>query len=568
MSGVSIVYGDIAPNAKEDFVASVTSKADFVRLSQLQKNNLDFKNYANPCELYQTVLDSSQEIFPENPKNVYTGIWSGTTGDSNGSFSTPIVLTLQSRGQYSSIGLTLTFDTDNNIFCNNLNIKWYRDNILLSDVDFSPDNAKYFCENTVEYYNKIIITFNSMNMPYNRLKLRTIDYGYGTTFYGDELSSVKLLQEINPISESIVSNTCDFVLNSKSNINYTFQSTQPLLIFFDERLKASAFIDKAKRTGKRNWTISAYDYIGLFDDMKYMGGMFTDKNAAELIGDILTEAKAPYEIDESLLTETVTGYIPICTIRQALQMICFAIGAVANTAYSDKIKIFPLQNEVTQSITKNNIRRYPSFENTDKVTEIQISKYRYDRGTPDQTLYEASKDGTGKNIRVEFSEPHFDLFIKNGKIISSGVNYAYIDANEDCILTGQKYYVGKKIISKKNPNITATTKENIVVIDNQTLISEKNADKILELCYKYYIKNHKTTASIDSGHDGVRRIRYGEVKYGTERYGEIIQTDERIELGETISIETDYMGDIAGQVTRQAYNLNGNIIVKECEMIW
>lgn len=568
MSRVSIAYGDIAPGAKENFTATVTNKADFVDLLQLQQYNFEIANYANPCELYQTVLDGSMEVFPENPENTKMGYWSSVVSNSNGTFSTPIVMTLQSEGQYSSIGLTLTFDTDNNIYCNSLNIKWYRDNMLLSNKDFTPDTAEYFCENTVNYYTKIVITFKTLNMPYNRLKLRSIDYGYGTMFFDDELANVKLIQQIDPISESLVMNTCDFQLNSKSDINFSFQANQPLSIYFDEQLKATSFVEKAKRTGRRNWTVSSYDYIALLDNVKYMGGMFRNQNAAELIGTILTGAKIPYELENSLLNETVTGYIPICTARKALQLICFAIGAIANSAYSDKIRIFTVNPESTQTVTKNNIRQSPTFENTDNVTEVRLTEYKYLNGTPDQVLYDASDDGTGNNIYVEFSEPHFDLYIKNGKILESGVNYAKINANEGCVLTGQKYYVRKTVKTKENSDITATTKQNIITIDNQTLISADNSQKILDTCYAYYTKNNKSTLSIDVGHDGLRTVRYGEVRYGEVRYGSLIQTDDRIELGETITTETEYMDDITGQVTYQAYNLNGNIIVKECEMIW
>ena len=55
--GVAIRYGDVAPEAKENFYPSVNDKADFVNLSQLQQYNLNFPNYANPCELYSVVFE-------------------------------------------------------------------------------------------------------------------------------------------------------------------------------------------------------------------------------------------------------------------------------------------------------------------------------------------------------------------------------------------------------------------------------------------------------------------------------------------------------------------------------
>ena len=91
---------------------------------------------------------------------------------------------------------------------------------------------------------------------YNRLKLRSIDYGYGTYFYGDELAKCKAIQEIDPISTPIPINTCDFTLDSKSDMEYSFQAKQPLSVFYNDELKATVFVEKSKRTAKRIWSVN------------------------------------------------------------------------------------------------------------------------------------------------------------------------------------------------------------------------------------------------------------------------------------------------------------------------
>ena len=226
VSGLKIGYGDVAPEAKENFHPTV-SEMEFDQSEKLTQYNLDFPNYANPCELYQTVLDGEAQAFPSVPENANLGIWSEQVSNDDGTFDEPIVLELESVGQYSSQGLTLTFDVHNNIYANNVNIKWYRvtsEGIeTLADVDFIPDNATYFCQHRVDNYNKVKITFNSINMPQNRLKLVAIDYGYGTFFYGDELRNVNVNQDVDPISSEITIDTVDFVLDSKRNIEYNFQ---------------------------------------------------------------------------------------------------------------------------------------------------------------------------------------------------------------------------------------------------------------------------------------------------------------------------------------------------------
>ena len=101
--GVAIRYGDVAPEAKENFV-STASENQFDTLAQLQQYNLNFQNYANPCELYQTVLDGTATAFPSVPEQANLGLWSNQLSNNDGTFTNPIVLELESVGQNSSQG--------------------------------------------------------------------------------------------------------------------------------------------------------------------------------------------------------------------------------------------------------------------------------------------------------------------------------------------------------------------------------------------------------------------------------------------------------------------------------
>ena len=564
---VKIKYGDVAPEAKENFVASATDKEDFVDSTELQQYNLRVGNYANPCELYQTILDGSQLSFPNRPKDENMGLWSNSISDADGNFSQPIVLTLQSEGNYSSQGLSLTFDTENNIFPKSLNIKWYQGETLLSEKDFTPKSALYFCRNKVDFYNRVVITFRKMNMPYNRLKLRAIDYGYGTYFFTDELRNIKLIQEIDPLSKSIFMNVCDFTLNSKTDMQYSFQSKQPLSVYFNNELKATVFVEKSVRKGARLWEIKSEDYVGILDGVKFMGGIYTEQNASELLETILTQAKVPFTIAEELLDEVVTGYIPICTCRKAIQKICFAIGAVADTSNSETFNIFKLPTEVSQSIPKSRIMQGQNFEGGNRITEVQVTQHSYVPLTSTQDvieLYNASESGQGANIFVEFGEPIHSLTISGGTIVDSGSNFAIITTNSSsCILSGKPYKDNTTIKSKKNPNILTSDIENIKSFANETLVSSANIDNILNLCYDYCVKTSKVNMSIV---DGKHFVKYGESNYGDVNYGQQLY-DQPVNVGDLITAETEYLGTLEGRIISATFSLNGGIIVKECEMV-
>ena len=570
--GVEIRYGDVAPEAKENFVPTA-SESEFDTLAQLQQYNLGFPNYANPCELYQTVLDGTATAFPSVPEQANLGLWSEQISNDDGTFTEPIVLELESVGQYSSQGLNLTFDTYNGIFATRLSIKWLRITdegiTTIDEKEYNPDNAFYFCRNFVKNYNKVVITFYSLNMPKNRLKLRVIDYGYGTFFYGEELRGVKLIQEIDPISTQISINTADFTLDSKSDMEYSFQAKQPLSVYFNGELKATTFVKKSTRKAKRLWSVQSEDYIGLLDSIPYYGGIYTKKNAVELLTDIFTVAKVPYSIDDVFADETVTGYIPFTTCRDALMQVAFAIQAVVDTSNSDIVKVFALEEDVKQTIPLNRIMQGQNFADEETVTGVEVAVHSYKKITETIDVYDANESGTGQNIFVKFSEPLHDLSITNGKIVSRKTNYAVINANTGCVLRGQQYEHTTQTRRQNNPIVLANETEKIVAIDNATLVSQYNVDNILNKCYNWLTRTNSTNLKIVEGKHiqyGVS-VKYGQRKYGTFKYGEktpnILTYDKVVNVGENIKAETEYLGVVGGRLIKQSFNLNGNIIVKE-----
>ena len=581
--GVAIKYGDVAPEAKENFIPSASEK-EFDTISQLQKYNLNFPNYANPCELYSVVLDGTATAFPSVPEQANLGLWSEQISNDDGTFTKPIVLTLESDGNYSSSGFTFTFDKYNNIYPTRINIHWYRnDDDDLGEMDFRPDSAFYSCKNKVEYFNKVVITFHSLNMPKNRLKLRVIDYGYGTVFSGAQLRNVNIIQEIDPISTQISINTADFTIDSNGD-EYSFQSKQPLSVYFNGELKATTFVKGSTRKSKTIWNIQSEDYIGLLDSIPYYGGIYNNENAVKILTDIFKVAKVPYIIDSVFADATVTGYIPYTNCRNAIMQVAFAIQAVVDTSNSDVVKVFALEDDVKQTVPLNRIMQGQNFADDETVTGVEVSSHSYKPITETIDVYDASEsglsgtneDGTREKIFVKFSEPLHDVDIRgngdfaldeNGNQLKH-TNYAVIYAyDKSCVLFGQKYEHTTQTRRQNNPVVLASEIEKVVAIESATLVSQYNIDNVIEKCYNWLIKTNTTNLKIVEGkHIQHLPIKYGQVKYGSVKYGETIRRviyDEIVNTGDKINVETEYLGIVQGIVIKQSFNLNGNILVKK-----
>lgn len=562
MRGIKINYGGVAVGAKENFVPTTTDKADFANLNDLMQESTSFINYGNPCDLYSVALDGNTAGIPQNTESVNIGWWSQQISNANGVFANPIILTLSaSDSHYNSSGISLTFDTYNNVYSTRLNVKWYNNDTLLADSDFSPDSAFYFCSKKVEGYNRIVIQFNSINMPFNRLKVRAIDYGMKITFYGDELKSAKIIQEIDPLSSQISINTCDFEICSKRQIEYSFQERQSVEVYFNDKLRSTSFIKTAKRKSQNEWSVQAEDYIGIMSNSVFYGDVYSNKNAVELIEEIFNTANVPYHISD-LSSETVNGYIPYTNCREALMQVAFAVGAVVDTSNSDVVNVFKLNDKISQEIPLDRIFQGQTFDEESKITAIEVTSHKYEPSDKVVEAYTNKDGGNIDNVFVKFSQPLHSLTITNGSIVKSGTNYAVINANNECKLTGKSYEHTQTVLKKENPVLTITDMPNVISVSNATLVSADNVANILEKCYNYYEQNDRVNLKIV---EGKRKARYGGIKYGAAAYNQVTD-DIPTNVGEKITCQSEYLGDITGIILKQTYNLNGGIIVKDTQM--
>ena len=572
MKKLLIKYGDVAVGARDDFSPSSPDKAPFTNFENF-KEKIDFPKYSNPCEMYSTSLDGGSLLLDEDAKNI--GWWSEQITGEDLTFATPIVMTAKADNFYSSIGITLIFDIENNIYANDLAIQWYRGDELLSEKQFRPDSPRFFCENRIDYYDKIVIKFFSLNMPFNRLRLHSIEYGYGVEFSGDELKSVRVIQETSIISDDLPISPLDFELKSDRGVEFSFQDRQAVETYFNGKLRAKTFITGFKRKSKNHWSISTEDYIGLMETVPFVGGIYEDALAADLLKDVFETAKVPYMIQEGAFDgKVVSGYIPFTNCREALMQIAFAIGGTVATSNREDVYVYALSDELSQTIPLGRIMQGQNFDNETKMTAFELTAHQYRKIDDSIVLYEAEKSGSGEKIFVKFTEPiqSESLSITNGGDIKEcGANYAIIDANEGSVLSGKKYEHNQLIKRKNNPLVLITDSDNIISIKDATLVSSNNIDNLLERCYNYYIKNQKVNLKIvEARHISyVGGIKYGQKKYGSFKYGNLEKKtsyDSTTNVGDLIEAETEYLGSVRGRIIKQSYNLNGNNIIKDTVM--
>ena len=259
--------------------------------------------------------------------------------------------------------------------------------------------------------------------------------------------------------------------------------------------------------------------MGLLDKASFKGGIYNGVTAQSLIDSIFEGEDIEYFVDETVAGKTLSGYLPVCTKREALAQVAFAIGAEVNTAYDMRLYIYPRKTEQSGEFTTSTTMSGLSIDHSEYVTGIRLYVHDYVPIEDSEELYNETLSGT---VEVEFSEPHHDLQITGGTITAQGSNYAEITGTGGNVtLTGKKYDHRENVILKENQNISRN--KNIYEVKDATLVTASNAQEVLDRVYEYYQNNESVSCRV-------------------------LMDEEQ--LGDVVEVDTDFDGKRVGTITK------------------
>jgi len=629
---VSVYYGNIAVGAKETFDIQDIEWNQYWEArcdkSQLKKNYTVPKNYANPCELYQTLLDGTMSILPDDLSEKDVGIWSSTVSDENGNFGTPVQLVLKSTsGTFSFSGLTFIYDTYNNIYATYSQVTTYNvtgsTSTTLANVilRLKTSDMAFFSSLGSEGCNQINVVFSYINMPYNRLKVFGIEYGFGSLIESDEITSAAMTEEVNLTSESLASTQCEISFHLKSIGLRDFTERQPMTVYFNSREIFKGYIDTAKRTGELDWRVTVVDSIYYLDNFLTDG---MDALNASDVFDMIEDKGINITASDSILNITTGNPVEAGTYRDLLQQACFVANGVGDSCViataKDEIEVKELNENVAHVIDKSRIRQELAVDSETTITEVRIeymgSKW-YEKTdlskwslSTRESFYNTSQDGgflsvlhnkygvgtfsftyenpivmwafcldtnheqwwQNESNTLNVSTPVWEyasgtssgktLTITFGTFSNQGTNIS--KAKLRVLTTADTSNDTELYVSKSPETLPYGVVERGITITDQSAVDPLTAQGILDNVYDMYQKKHTGTISIE---EKSRLPAYDKAVYGTAQYGIGID-DTPIELGDTIKVDGGYLGEVTGIIKSMSYNLNGNILVKECEVVW
>lgn len=477
---IQLIYKDIAPGAKEDINnITVSEKHTTVSNTQLLTSNvIDKKHYAT-FEWNQWRLDGT--FYGITQKNI--PYCSQYVSGSNGLFTNPIIITREFMHKHNSMGVSFIFDDSG--YCNNLKIAWYNDNELIVEKTFTPNDYQYYCEQTVELFNKVVITCYSMNIENRFLKIWSIDDGVNRFYNDADIISYTVLEKMSLCSDTIEPNTLEVTLINKETIPLHFQRNQPLYLYQNSELLGIFYVDSSTRDSNLTYSISSQDYKGILIDKIFNGGIYNAVKVSTLINSIFQGEKIEVEIDEVTADIELSGYIPICTKRDALAQVLLASCAVCDTSRRQTFKISRLVEDEPLQLTEDIVKSGVNATEQKTVTQVNLTVHNYALTNERTQVFDG--DVVAGINRIEFSDPIStdNVTVSYGTVLEMGNNHCIINAaeNHSCTIYAYTYEDNQKIIYRKNADVSLYTVENEKSITDATLVTDNNSEDVLDMLY-------------------------------------------------------------------------------------
>lgn len=269
----------------------------------------------------------------------------------------------------------------------------------------------------------------------------------------------------------------------------------PVEYYRNNALIARLYKSEISRVGLSTYRLSAVSAIGLLDKLPHSGGLYTGQTAGEVLSDIIGGAFA-YTVAPEVASIKVFGWLPMATRRDNLRQLLFAVGASVRKSADGTIKFVFLSASTPTEIDGEEIYTGGSVNYNTPATGVDVTEHGYYAFATDavDTLFDNTDGTAADHQRVSFDGPHHDLTATGITIHESGVNYAIVSGTGT--LTGKAYTHLTKIVSRR---IETTAAENIVTVENATLVSAVNSGTTADRVLSYYSGAKTVSADIVAG---------------------------------------------------------------------
>lgn len=226
----------------------------------------------------------------------------------------------------------------------------------------------------------IAVAMTDINAPYVHHKLTTMYSGTITEYSEDNIISCDIIEQMDVLSETMPTNTCDIVMIEPNGIRYNPSVRQRLEIYRDGDLRGVFFIDNVKKTGTNRYTISSHGITGELERYTFYGDVYKNKDAERLIAEIFETAGIYHIMERVPPVHKISGHLPITDCKTALRTVLFACGMTLDVSRTPHPRVryinvtYPTtEMEITETLVGESVTEESPIARIEMKTRVYIN---------------------------------------------------------------------------------------------------------------------------------------------------------------------------------------------------
>lgn len=376
----------------------------------------DIEQLRNGIEPYQYATLEKDVYITAKPKVLATendrlGFLTSAVSDENGNANLTIVVDLVAS--FTLPGITLGCVNklaDVTITYSNVT------NVTLREENFTGEDIK----DTLQFFNMasegvrfVKITINKTEKPNRFVGIYRIDLGSVRVFNDTNLIEAEVNSHYSVDGSTIEYDTLNLSIFHEDDTEYMFTKRQPI-VYKDSKgnILHKFYVAKGEHSSDNTISLTAYDSVALLES-KFLGGIygFEGENPYplnSLLADVFNGTGVEYRT-EGTGDISVTGYIPICTRRKALALICK--GTNVRCVKQGGVLVFkPVSSGNNVDYYDTVIVENPTVKTSQKVGRLTVLEHNYKKSNEEVELFNwYLKQGENTMQLIEFSEPVWQI---------------------------------------------------------------------------------------------------------------------------------------------------------------
>lgn len=369
-------------------------------------------------------LDGTWVLPSRERTNGETGWWSSNYSDENGNFTNAPILTFTFATPQSSDGFTLVFDTKAKEYAKSFTIKTYNAAGEVLSQTAITDNTEIIrvVDLPSENYSKVEITFLQTNLPYRRVRVTEVVFGYLQQFTKDKIVNLKITWESALYMQNLATNKLSVTIdNSDKAYNvlnpegiYKFlqtgQGINTMLALDGESINMGRyyFQNATANDDALTATITAYDLLYRLDQGKCTIGATGTWTVAQAVAAVIADSGEDIatDIPQAIGARIIRKCIPPDTThREALRLIA---QAAMTHMYIDRLDRLTAKDidfgESVDELTADTMTTWGNAKDTGLINKVTVEAA--DEYAGDSVIYMATNQQAGEPLQLlEINNP-------------------------------------------------------------------------------------------------------------------------------------------------------------------